>query len=115
MAPAGTGRTMDPTMVPRKIASSRHDFGVMPSGTGARRMPATVMMTMPHRTTTSRRERTSTAPWVTGGALGAVIVREYAADGPTLVIGVRVELHHLTAPARRSTAAAKERPAGAVK
>ena len=38
IAPAGIGRTIDPTMVPRKIASSRHDLTVIPSGTGARRI-----------------------------------------------------------------------------
>ena len=54
MAPAGTGRTIDPTMVPRKIASSRHDLTVIPAGTGAARMIATVAMTAPHRRMTSR-------------------------------------------------------------
>src|SRR4051812_5145819 len=54
MAPAGTGRTIDPTMVPRKSASSRHDLAVIPSGTGAARMSPTVANTAPQRSMRSR-------------------------------------------------------------
>ena len=36
IAPPGTGRTMEPTIVAAKIASKRHDCGVTPSGIGAR-------------------------------------------------------------------------------
>src|SRR6185437_1340587 len=33
-APAGTGRTIEPTIVAVKIARRRHDSGVIPAGTG---------------------------------------------------------------------------------
>ncbi|MDQ3135165.1 MAG: hypothetical protein M3Q76_10210, partial [Acidobacteriota bacterium] len=33
-APPGAGRTIDPTIVPTKIASSRHDDAVIPDGGG---------------------------------------------------------------------------------
>ena len=36
IAPPGSGRTIEPTMVATKIASSRQDCGVTPSGTGTR-------------------------------------------------------------------------------
>jgi len=54
IAPAGTGRTIEPTMVPRKIARSRQDLALMPSGTGIRRILETTAATVPHRTSSSR-------------------------------------------------------------
>jgi hypothetical protein len=33
-APPGIGLRIDPVIVPRKIASNRHDWGVIPAGTG---------------------------------------------------------------------------------
>jgi hypothetical protein len=34
-APPGIGLRIDPVIVPRQIASNRHDWGVIPEGTGS--------------------------------------------------------------------------------
>jgi len=46
---AGAGRTIEPTIVAAKIASSRHEAGVIPWGRGARRMSTAVPTTIPQR------------------------------------------------------------------
>ncbi len=49
IAAPGIGRTIDPIIVAAKIASKRHDWGVIPEGTGIRRIPAATNSTMPQR------------------------------------------------------------------
>ena len=66
IAPPGIGRTIDPTMVPRKIARSRHALGVIPSGTGASRTAETVAMAGPSGSRRSRGVSDSWAVWPTG-------------------------------------------------
>ena len=48
-APAGTGRTIDPTIVAVKIAKRCHDSGVIPEGTGIARIMSAELATITQR------------------------------------------------------------------
>src|ERR1041385_9097119 len=43
------GRTIEPVIVAAKIASRRHDSGVIPESTGISQIPAPINSTIPHR------------------------------------------------------------------
>src|SRR5262245_17493625 len=92
IALAGTGRTIEPTMVPMKIARSRQDFAVIPSGTGTSRIATTTIATMHQRTRRSRRVKVSAAP-CTGAAAGvgaSAAIREAEAWGAGVAV-IRAE------------------------
>ena len=56
-APIGAGRTIDATMVARKMASSRHPCGVMPSGGPAMSTAVATLRTSAQRHADAPRSR----------------------------------------------------------